>query len=81
MIYGLTMPSERSEHRMYEQWHPFGPVGVITAYNFPAAVWVLERFACAGMRRYGDLETLISTTDLREMESPTSKRRFRNFVV
>jgi hypothetical protein len=56
MIYGLTMPSERSEHRMHEQWHPFGPVGVITAYNFPAAVWVLERFACAGMRRYGDLE-------------------------
>jgi aldehyde dehydrogenase (NAD+) len=39
MLYGLTMPSERSEHRMYEQWHPSGPVGVITAFNFPVAVW------------------------------------------
>lgn len=39
MLYGLTMPSERPEHRMYEQWHPLGPVGVITAFNFPVAVW------------------------------------------
>jgi aldehyde dehydrogenase (NAD+) len=39
MLYGLTMPSERTGHRMYEQWHPLGPVGVITAFNFPAAVW------------------------------------------
>jgi aldehyde dehydrogenase (NAD+) len=39
MLYGLTMPSERSEHRMYEQWHPLGPVGVITTFNFPVAVW------------------------------------------
>ena len=39
MLYGLAMPSERSEHRMYEQWHPLGPVGVITAFNFPVAVW------------------------------------------
>ncbi len=39
MLYGLTMPSERLEHRMYEQWHPLGPVGVITAFNFPVAVW------------------------------------------
>jgi len=39
MLYGLTMHSERSGHRMYEQWHPFGPVGVITAFNFPVAVW------------------------------------------
>jgi aldehyde dehydrogenase (NAD+) len=39
MLYGLTMPSERSEHRVYEQWHPLGPVGVITAFNFPVAVW------------------------------------------
>ena len=38
-LYGLTMHSERPEHRMYEQWHPLGPVGVITAFNFPAAVW------------------------------------------
>jgi len=39
MLYGRTMPSERREHRMYEQWHPLGPVGVITAFNFPVAVW------------------------------------------
>lgn len=39
MLYGKTMPSERSGHRLYEQWHPLGPVGVITAFNFPLAVW------------------------------------------
>lgn len=38
-LYGLTMHSERPGHRMYEQWHPLGPVGVITAFNFPMAVW------------------------------------------
>lgn len=38
-LYGLTMHSERPQHRMYEQWHPLGIVGVITAFNFPAAVW------------------------------------------
>jgi len=38
-LYGLTMTSERPRHRMYEQWHPLGPVGVITSFNFPAAVW------------------------------------------
>ncbi|HEY4974601.1 MAG TPA: aldehyde dehydrogenase family protein, partial [Steroidobacteraceae bacterium] len=39
MLYGHTMHSERSQHRMYEQWHPLGVVGVITAFNFPVAVW------------------------------------------
>ncbi len=39
MLYGLTMPSERRKHRMFEQWHPLGPIGVITAFNFPVAVW------------------------------------------
>ena len=38
-LYGLSMHSERPLHRMYEQWHPLGPVGVITAFNFPNAVW------------------------------------------
>jgi aldehyde dehydrogenase (NAD+) len=38
-LYGLTMHSERPHHRMYEQWHPLGVVGVITAFNFPVAVW------------------------------------------
>ncbi len=38
-LYGLTMHSERESHRMYEQWHPLGIVGVISAFNFPVAVW------------------------------------------
>ena len=38
-LYGLTMPSERPGHRMAEQWHPLGVVGIITAFNFPVAVW------------------------------------------
>jgi L-aminoadipate-semialdehyde dehydrogenase len=38
-LYGLTIASERPGHRMYEQWHPLGPVGVISAFNFPVAVW------------------------------------------
>ena len=38
-LYGLSMQSERPAHRMYEQWHPLGVVGVITAFNFPIAVW------------------------------------------
>ena len=38
-LYGLTMPSERRRHRLQEQWHPLGVVGVITAFNFPVAVW------------------------------------------
>jgi aldehyde dehydrogenase (NAD+) len=38
-LHGLTMHSERSNHRMYEQWHPLGIVGIISAFNFPVAVW------------------------------------------
>jgi aldehyde dehydrogenase (NAD+) len=38
-LYGNTMASERANHRMYEHWHPLGPVGVISAFNFPVAVW------------------------------------------
>ena len=38
-LYGLTMASERPRHRMFEQWHPLGTVGVISAFNFPVAVW------------------------------------------
>ena len=38
-LYGLTMASERPQHRLFEQWHPLGPIGVITAFNFPVAVW------------------------------------------
>ena len=39
MLYGLSMHSERADHRMYEQWHPLGPIGVITSFNFPVAPW------------------------------------------
>jgi aldehyde dehydrogenase (NAD+) len=38
-LYGLSMHSERPQHRMYEQWHPLGIVGIISAFNFPVAVW------------------------------------------
>ncbi|MCB0353299.1 MAG: aldehyde dehydrogenase family protein [Bdellovibrionales bacterium] len=46
-LYGKTMHSERASHRMYEQWHPLGPVGVITAFNFPAAVWAWNAMIAA----------------------------------
>jgi aldehyde dehydrogenase (NAD+) len=39
MLYGNTMHSERPQHRMYEQWHPLGVIGIISAFNFPVAVW------------------------------------------
>ncbi len=39
MLYGMTTHSERPQHRMYEQWHPLGVVGIISAFNFPVAVW------------------------------------------
>ncbi|MCX7114954.1 MAG: aldehyde dehydrogenase family protein [Gammaproteobacteria bacterium] len=44
MLYGLTMHSERAAHRMYEQWHPYGVVGVLTSFNFPVAVWAWNAF-------------------------------------
>ncbi|TNF65184.1 MAG: aldehyde dehydrogenase family protein [Gammaproteobacteria bacterium] len=47
MLYGKTMHSERPEHRMYEQWHPYGIVGVISAFNFPVAVWSWNAFIAA----------------------------------
>jgi aldehyde dehydrogenase (NAD+) len=46
-LYGLSMHSERRSHRMFEQWHPLGVVGVITAFNFPAAVWAWNAFIAA----------------------------------
>ena len=47
MLYGSTMQSERPAHRMSEQWHPLGPVGVLTAFNFPVAVWAWNAFLAA----------------------------------
>ncbi|MEM7164098.1 MAG: aldehyde dehydrogenase family protein [Planctomycetota bacterium] len=46
-LYGLTMHSERPGHRMYEQWHPLGVVGCITAFNFPVAVWAWNALIAA----------------------------------
>jgi aldehyde dehydrogenase (NAD+) len=46
-LYGLSMHSERPSHRMYEQWHPLGVVGVITAFNFPNAVWAWNAMVAA----------------------------------
>ena len=47
MLYGYTMHSERPGHRMYEQWHPIGLVGIISAFNFPVAVWSWNAFLAA----------------------------------
>jgi len=47
MLYGLTMHSERPGHRMYEQWHPIGLIGIISAFNFPVAVWAWNAFIAA----------------------------------
>ena len=46
-LYGLTMHSERPQHRMYEQWHPYGICGIISAFNFPVAVWSWNAFLSA----------------------------------
>ena len=46
-LYGLTMHSERPDHRMYEQWHPLGNIGIISAFNFPVAVWAWNSFIAA----------------------------------
>ncbi|MHC5002833.1 MAG: L-piperidine-6-carboxylate dehydrogenase [Planctomycetota bacterium] len=46
-LYGLSMHSERPGHRMYEQWHPIGTVGIITAFNFPVAVWAWNAMIAA----------------------------------
>jgi len=46
-LYGLAIASERPQHRMIEQWHPLGPIGVITAFNFPVAVWAWNAMIAA----------------------------------
>ncbi len=46
-LYGLTIASERARHRMLEQWHPLGPLGIITAFNFPVAVWAWNAMIAA----------------------------------
>jgi aldehyde dehydrogenase (NAD+) len=61
-LYGLTMHSERPQHRMYEQYHPLGVVGIISAFNFPVAVLELECGAGLGMRQCVHLETIRKNT-------------------
>ncbi len=46
-LYGNAMHSERNRHRMYEQWHPLGPIGIISAFNFPCAVWAWNALVAA----------------------------------
>ncbi len=46
-LYGLTIQSERPKHRMMEQWHPLGPIGIVTAFNFPVAVWAWNAMVAA----------------------------------
>lgn len=46
-LHGLTIASERPDHRLFEQWHPLGPIGAITAFNFPVAVWAWNAFLSA----------------------------------
>ncbi len=47
MLYGYTMQSERPQHRMYDQYHPLGIVGLVTAFNFPVAVWAWNAMIAA----------------------------------
>ena len=49
-LHGLTIASERPRHRMFEQWLPLGPVGIITAFNFPVAVWAWNAGGRGGLR-------------------------------
>ena len=58
MLYGLTMHSERPQHRMYEQWHPLGVVGIISAFNFPVAVWAWNACLARDLRQRLRVEAL-----------------------
>jgi len=60
-LYGLTIASERPGHRMMEQWHPVGVIGVISAFNFPVAVWAWNA-ALAFVWQQRDLETVRKNT-------------------
>ena len=74
-LYGLTIASERPNHRMIEQWHPLGPVLVISAFNFPGRGLGLECRAGAGLRRSGDLEAERENAALRRSASWLLVRR------
>ena len=59
---GLTIATERPNHRMFETWHPLGVVGIISAFNFPVAVWAWNAALGAGVRRSRGLEALRKNT-------------------
>ena len=69
-LYGLTMHSERPRHRMYEQWHPLGPVGSHHRLQLPGGGLGLERGHRRGLRRHRDLEALL--LDAADAPSPSS---------
>ena len=71
MMYGKTMHSERPQHRMYEQWHPLGLVGTITAFNFPVAVWAWNAPFVSNARN----PCVKILRDLRRAETPSDRRR------
>ena len=64
-LYGLTIASERPGHRLMEQWHPLGPVGVITAFNFPVAVWAWNAMLALVCGDHGRLEAVGKNAALR----------------
>ncbi len=57
-LYGLTIATERPGHRMMETWHPLGVVGIISAFNFPVAVWSWNAALALGLRQFGGMEAV-----------------------
>ena len=78
-LHGLTIASERPGHRLMETWHPMGPCAVITAFNFPVAVWSWNAALGARRRRPGDLEAVgqdaAHRPRLRRAGPPSGRRR------
>ncbi len=74
-LYGLTMHSERPGHRMYEQWHPLGLVGIISAFNFPVAVWAWNAFVAAVCGDITHLEAVAEDAAVRDRRHEASATR------
>ena len=72
-LYGLTIASERPGHRLMEQWHPLGPVGVISAFNFPVAVWAWNAMLAPGLRRPDRLEAVAQDAAVGPGRTPSSR--------
>ena len=76
-LYGKTMHSERPNHRMYEQWHPLGAVGIVTAFNFPGAVWAWNAMIAAVCGDVMVWKPSSKTCLLYTSPSPRDKRQSR----